>query len=67
MSEKFKRNTWGWLWTEAGKQPDLEEALGMGGFGYPAMAAVNYRKMKYSMLRVCRFSLPTYLLISSLR
>lgn len=51
LAEKFKRNIWGWIWTEAGKQPDLEDAFGMGGFGYPAMAAVNYRKMKFSMLK----------------
>lgn len=51
LSEKFKKNMWGWIWTEAGKQPELEEAFGMGGFGYPAMAAVNYRKMKFSMLK----------------
>lgn len=54
LGEKFKKNMWGWIWTEAGKQPELEEAFGMGGFGYPAMAAVNYRKMKFSMLKVCR-------------
>uniref|UniRef100_A0A915C0J1 Protein disulfide-isomerase A6 homolog n=1 Tax=Parascaris univalens TaxID=6257 RepID=A0A915C0J1_PARUN len=51
LGEKFKKNMWGWIWTEAGKQPELEEAFGMGGFGYPAMAAVNYRKMKFSMLK----------------
>lgn len=52
LAEKFKRNLWGWVWTEAGKQPALEEAFGMGGFGYPAMAALNYRKMKFAMLKV---------------
>ena len=25
--------------------------MGVGGFGYPALAAVNTRKMKYSLLR----------------
>ena len=29
----------------------LEEALGIGGFGYPAMAAMNARKMKYAILK----------------
>ncbi|RWS21455.1 hypothetical protein B4U80_10331 [Leptotrombidium deliense] len=29
-------------------QPDLEDALGICGFGYPAL---NVRKMKYSWLR----------------
>uniref|UniRef100_A0A1I8ENW3 protein disulfide-isomerase n=1 Tax=Wuchereria bancrofti TaxID=6293 RepID=A0A1I8ENW3_WUCBA len=50
-AKKFKRNVWGWVWTDAGKQTDLEEAFGMGGFGYPALAALNYRKMKFSMLK----------------
>uniref|UniRef100_A0A2K6VWD9 protein disulfide-isomerase n=1 Tax=Onchocerca volvulus TaxID=6282 RepID=A0A2K6VWD9_ONCVO len=51
LAEKFKRNIWGWVWTEAGKQTELEEAFGMGGFGYPALAAMSYRKMKFSMLK----------------
>lgn len=42
---------WGWVWAEAGAQPVIEEALGIGGFGYPAMAALNARKMKYALLR----------------
>lgn len=40
-----------WVWSEAGKQSDLEEVLEIGGFGYPAMAVVNSKKMKYSILR----------------
>jgi len=51
LGEKYKKNMWGWLWVEAGAQMELEESLGIGGFGYPAMAAVNIRKMKYSILR----------------
>uniref|UniRef100_A0A915D7H1 protein disulfide-isomerase n=1 Tax=Ditylenchus dipsaci TaxID=166011 RepID=A0A915D7H1_9BILA len=50
LAEKFKKNPWGWIWTEAGQQPELEEAFGIGGFGYPALIAVNSRKMKYSTL-----------------
>jgi protein disulfide-isomerase A6 len=42
---------WGWVWAEAGAQSDVEEALNIGGFGYPAMAAVNTRKMKFSLLK----------------
>lgn len=30
---------------------DLESALDIGGFGYPAMAVTNVKKMKYSLLR----------------
>lgn len=40
-----------WAWTEAGAQPDLENAVDIGGFGYPAMAVVNPKKLKYSILR----------------
>ncbi|XP_041105598.1 protein disulfide-isomerase A6-like [Polyodon spathula] len=51
MAEKYKKKMWGWLWMEAGAQMDLEQSLGIGGFGYPAMAAVNYRKMKFALLK----------------
>ncbi|TRY99588.1 hypothetical protein DNTS_007904 [Danionella cerebrum] len=51
MAEKYKKKMWGWLWTEAGAQMDLESSLGIGGFGYPAMAAINARKMKFALLR----------------
>jgi hypothetical protein len=39
------------VWSEAGSQPGLEGALEIGGFGYPAMAVLNAKKMKYSILR----------------
>ena len=42
---------WGWLWTEAGAQSELENAPGIGGFGYPAMAAINAREMKFALLK----------------
>ncbi|GMT31387.1 hypothetical protein PFISCL1PPCAC_22684, partial [Pristionchus fissidentatus] len=51
LSEKFKKNLWGWIWVEGGKQGALEEALDVGGFGYPAMVALNSRKGKYSTLK----------------
>jgi len=51
IAEKFKKNQWGYLWAEVVQQPELEEALGLGGFGYPAMAALNIRKMKYTWLK----------------
>ncbi|KAH7639770.1 Protein disulfide-isomerase A6 [Dermatophagoides farinae] len=50
-AERFKKNRWQYLWMEAGAQPELETALDIGGFGYPAMAVINGRKMKYSLLR----------------
>jgi len=51
MGEKYKRHQWGWLWTEPSKYPELESALSVGGFGYPALVAVNSRKGKYVVLR----------------
>jgi len=50
MGESFKKQGWGWLWSEGAAQMDLEESLGIGGFGYPAMAVVSHKKMKYSRL-----------------
>lgn len=40
-----------WVWVEAGAQPDLEQKLDIGGFGYPAMAVLNSKKLKFSLLR----------------
>jgi len=50
LAEKFKKSHWGWLWTEAGQQQGIEQSFGIGGFGYPAMVALNSRKLKYSTL-----------------
>jgi len=49
--EKLKKHNWGWLWAQAGDHLALEEALDIGGFGYPAMAVVNVKKGKYSLFR----------------
>lgn len=51
LGEKYKQKMWGWAWTEAGAQQELESSLDIGGFGYPAMAVVNLKKMKYSVLK----------------
>ncbi|RZF34960.1 hypothetical protein LSTR_LSTR010052 [Laodelphax striatellus] len=51
LGEKFKKKLWGWVWLEAGSHPELEDLLEIGGFGYPAMAVLNAKKMKYSILR----------------
>ncbi|CAB3239663.1 unnamed protein product [Arctia plantaginis] len=51
LGEKYKNKMWGWVWAEAGAQTALEEALELGGFGYPAMAVVNAKKLKFSTLR----------------
>ena len=51
MGEKYKKNQWSLLWTESGKHGELESALSVGGFGYPALVAVNSRKAKYVLMR----------------
>lgn len=51
MGEKYKKKQWGWVWSEAAVQSKLEECLEIGGFGYPAMALVNFKKMKFSILK----------------
>ena len=44
LGDKYKAKLWGWVWTSAATHSKLEQALGVGGFGYPAMAVVNIRK-----------------------
>ncbi|GFO12564.1 protein disulfide-isomerase a6 [Plakobranchus ocellatus] len=51
MGNKYKKQMWGWVWAEAGQQLELEQTLDIGGFGYPALAAVNSRKLKFSLMR----------------
>lgn len=51
VSKAFKSKDWAYLWVGANEQPDLEKALEIGGFGYPALAVVNTRKAAYSLMR----------------
>ncbi|KAI6652646.1 hypothetical protein LOD99_4430 [Oopsacas minuta] len=51
LGDKFKMRRWEWLWSEGGMISDLETALEVGGFGYPALVVVNSRKARYSLLR----------------
>ncbi|VDN99215.1 unnamed protein product [Rodentolepis nana] len=39
-----------WLWSGARTHKKLEEALDIGGFGYPALVTVNLRKNKYAVM-----------------
>jgi len=50
LGDKYKKKDWGWLWSEAMAQPELEQAVDVGGFGYPAMVVLSHKKMKYSTL-----------------
>uniref|UniRef100_A0A0C9QN65 protein disulfide-isomerase n=1 Tax=Wollemia nobilis TaxID=56998 RepID=A0A0C9QN65_9CONI len=51
VAEKFKRNSYSYVWAAAGKQPELEKAVGVGGYGYPALVALNVKKGVYAPLR----------------
>ena len=42
LGDKYKKKDWGWLWSEGMAQPDLEGAVEVGGFGYPAMVVLRY-------------------------
>ncbi|KAL5493511.1 hypothetical protein EMCRGX_G014702 [Ephydatia muelleri] len=49
-AEKFKQRSFGWVWSEARTNPGLESSVGVGGFGYPALATLNSRRKVYSIL-----------------
>lgn len=51
LAKRFQRNEWKWLWTEEMVHPELEESVGVGGFGYPTMAVVNKKKNVYAILK----------------
>uniref|UniRef100_A0A7N0TAM6 protein disulfide-isomerase n=1 Tax=Kalanchoe fedtschenkoi TaxID=63787 RepID=A0A7N0TAM6_KALFE len=51
VAEKFKRMPYSYVWAAAGKQLDLEKHVGVGGYGYPAMVALNLKKGAYAPLR----------------
>uniref|UniRef100_A0A2P2KR32 protein disulfide-isomerase n=1 Tax=Rhizophora mucronata TaxID=61149 RepID=A0A2P2KR32_RHIMU len=51
VAEKFKRSPYSYVWAAAGKQPDLEKHLGVGGYGYPALIALNLKKGAYAPLK----------------
>eukprot|EP00049_Salpingoeca_infusionum_P017723 m.354122 g.354122 ORF g.354122 m.354122 type:complete len:443 (+) comp16922_c0_seq1:176-1504(+) len=51
LAEKYKSRPFGWVWTSAGAQSSIESAMDVGGFGYPAMAAINAKKLKFATLR----------------
>ncbi|KAF8414166.1 hypothetical protein HHK36_002165 [Tetracentron sinense] len=40
-----------YVWAAAGKQLDLEKQVGVGGYGYPALVALNVKKGAYAPLR----------------
>ncbi|CAK9184073.1 unnamed protein product [Ilex paraguariensis] len=51
VAEKFKWSPYSYVWAAAGKQPDLEKHVRVGGYGYPALVAMNVKKGAYTALR----------------
>lgn len=51
VAEKFKRSPYSYVWAAAGKQPELEKHVGVGGYGYPALVALNIKKGAYAPLK----------------
>ncbi|CAI8586514.1 unnamed protein product [Vicia faba] len=51
VAGKFKRSPYSYVWVAAGKQPDLEQNVGVGGYGYPALVALNIKKAVYAPLK----------------
>lgn len=51
LADKYKKTQWGWLWTEAMAYPKVEEIFGLGGAGYPAMAALSTKKSGYATFK----------------
>ncbi|KAL6538194.1 Protein disulfide-isomerase 2-3 [Orobanche gracilis] len=51
VAEKFKKSPYSYLWVAAGKQPDFEKHVGVGGYGYPALVALNLKKKAYAPLK----------------
>lgn len=40
-----------YVWAAAGKQTELEKQVGVGGYGYPALVALNVKKGAYAPLK----------------
>lgn len=49
LTQKQTLKKFGFVWTEATHQPELEKAFGVGD--YPALAALNGKKLKYANMR----------------
>ncbi|XP_057664264.1 protein disulfide-isomerase A6 homolog [Diorhabda carinulata] len=48
LAEKFKKNNWCWLWSEADAQPEVQEILHVRRSDYPVIIAVNTETKTYS-------------------
>ena len=51
LTVKFKERPFSYFWAEGGAQSALESNFGVGGYGYPALIALNPAKGKFASLR----------------
>lgn len=51
VAKKFRRQGWGWLWTQENAYSSLENTLNLGGSYFPIMAAVNVKKQVFARLK----------------
>lgn len=47
----YKDRPFSWFWAQGGSQSELEASVGVGGYGYPALVALNPDKKKYATLK----------------
>jgi len=47
VSKKFKGKPFSFVWAEAGTQEKLANAMDIGGSGYPAVAVINAKKLRF--------------------
>ncbi|XP_023165499.2 protein disulfide-isomerase A6 homolog [Drosophila hydei] len=64
VAAKYKKQRWGWVWSEAARQLPLENGLRVN-HKYPALAVVNCNRMKMGLFRgaFSRKALDDYLAI----
>jgi len=48
VSKKYKGKPFSFVWAEAGKQEKLANAMDIGGSGYPAVAVINAKKLRFA-------------------
>jgi len=50
VANNHKRKGFTYVWTAALQQAEVEKTLGIGGFGYPALAVLNAKKQRSALM-----------------
>lgn len=48
IADKYKDRPYSYFWAVGGSHPELERNMDVGGFGYPAMAALSPKRKVYA-------------------